>query len=94
MYSKCIGKVESTKKIVVMNVSLEGDHPSIILFFSKAGAVFMSDTYVNVSGAYNVEETLDLQKELIDLAKAGGFHLRKFVSSEPGLLSWHPSEMI
>lgn len=64
--------------------------------FRKASSVLMSDTYVDdvVSGASSVEEALELQRDLIGLTEAGGFHLRKFASNEPALVSWLPSDMI
>ncbi|XP_063230485.1 uncharacterized protein LOC134535345 [Bacillus rossius redtenbacheri] len=58
--------------------------------FPQAAHVLKSDFYVDdvVTGANSVEEAIALQKELIALFAAGGFHLRKFASTHSEVLEW------
>ncbi|XP_063233612.1 uncharacterized protein LOC134537270 [Bacillus rossius redtenbacheri] len=64
--------------------------------FPRASSVLLKDTYVDdvVTGAPNAREAISLQRELIDLLKAGGFQLRKFASNDLSLLSWLSEDLV
>ncbi|XP_071056073.1 uncharacterized protein [Onthophagus taurus] len=51
--------------------------------FPRASTVLKNNIYVDdiVTGAQSVQETLELQRELIDLLNRGGFKLRKWASN-------------
>lgn len=51
--------------------------------YPKGSTALLEDVYVDdvLTGADTIEETLKLQKELIQLCKAGGFPLKKWASN-------------
>ncbi|XP_035214637.1 uncharacterized protein LOC118188330 [Stegodyphus dumicola] len=57
--------------------------------FPRASAVLFTDVYVNdiLSGSENLEDTISLQVELINLLNKGGIQLHKCVSNHPDLLN-------
>lgn len=59
------------------------------LNFPKAANVAMQDFYVDdlLSGANSVKEAIDLQQELIQMFKSGGFTLHKWSSNNKQLLN-------
>jgi len=62
--------------------------------FSKGSSVLLRDVYVDdvLTGADTIEEALQLQTELIQLCKAGGFPLKKWTSNVGQLMETIPAE--
>lgn len=60
--------------------------------FPAAATVLKNHSYVDdlISGANSTTEALDLQRQLINLLKRGGFELRKWSSNAPELLECLP----
>nr|XP_022910534.1 uncharacterized protein LOC111421598 [Onthophagus taurus] len=63
--------------------------------YSKASQVALRDVYVDdvLSGADSIQEACDIQQQLIEMLKAGGFTLRKWVSNREELLSSLSNEL-
>jgi hypothetical protein len=63
--------------------------------FSKAAPILLRDFYVDdcISGAETLEEALEIQSQLQDLLKSGGFTLRKWCSNSTELLATIPHEL-
>lgn len=63
--------------------------------FPEASQTLLDSTYVDdvCSGSVTVESTKYLRDQLISLLHAGGFHLRKWNSSNPDVLKDLPQEM-
>ena len=61
--------------------------------FPRAAAILQRDVYMDdvVTGADSIEEATDLQSELRQLCKAGGFNLRKWASNQPALMEKLPA---
>src|SRR5436190_9481034 len=64
--------------------------------FPQAYKCILENFYVDdvLCGADTIESTLVLQKELEDLLQLGGFHLRKWSSNHPDILTNVPTEDI
>lgn len=62
--------------------------------YPEGARVLFQDVYMDdiLMGASTIEETLELQHQLIGICTAGGFPLRKWSHNEPTLLSNIPSE--
>ncbi|XP_065370933.1 uncharacterized protein LOC135963086 [Calliphora vicina] len=62
--------------------------------FPEASHILRTDTYVDdvISGADTLEESLELQQQLSNLLKSGGFHLRKWNSNSFELMKNIPEE--
>lgn len=62
--------------------------------FPEASQILREDTYVDdvISGTDNPHEALQLQNQLSNLLKSGGFHLRKWNSNCPELMERIPEE--
>ncbi|KAF2903718.1 hypothetical protein ILUMI_02458 [Ignelater luminosus] len=69
-------------KCLLHLTNVEGD------CFPLAALILVRDFYMNdvLSGANDLEEALEIQKQLIELLKLGGFHLRKWCSNRKALL--------
>ncbi|XP_076684104.1 uncharacterized protein LOC143377072 [Andrena cerasifolii] len=63
------------------------------LLFPRAAVILRRDVYMDdvVTGTDSVQEALELQEELRQLCKAGGFNLRKWASNEPALMELLPT---
>lgn len=61
--------------------------------FPRAAEILKHHSYVDdlIAGAPTEEEAVELQKQLIDLLRLGGFELRKWVSNSPKLLQHLPA---
>ncbi|XP_058810030.1 uncharacterized protein LOC131675174 [Phymastichus coffea] len=59
-----------------------------------ARELLQKDLYMDdfLSGRPNLETAKSLRDQLVGLLRAGGFHLRKWVANEPGLLEDIPAE--
>ena len=59
-----------------------------VSLYRRASNALKSDFYMDdcLSGADNTESALQLQQELIELCKSGGFLLRKWASNEVDLM--------
>ena len=59
----------------------------------RAAAILQRDVYMDdvVTGADSTQEAHELQLELCQLCKAGGFNLRKWASNEPTLMEQLPT---
>ncbi|XP_058448896.1 uncharacterized protein LOC131428854 [Malaya genurostris] len=62
--------------------------------YPKAAEVLRKDFYVDdlFSGGGNIEETIEIRKQLNELLSKGGFELRKWASNEPTVLEGIPPE--
>ncbi|XP_058801980.1 uncharacterized protein LOC131670408 [Phymastichus coffea] len=62
--------------------------------FPLARELLKRDLYMDdfLSGSHDLETARSLRDQLIGLLRAGGFHLRKWVANEPGLLEDIPAE--
>ena len=60
--------------------------------FPIARPIILGESYVDdfMSGGHTMEETIDKQKQLIELLKLGGFELRKWASNSLELEEWLP----
>ncbi|XP_031781616.1 uncharacterized protein LOC116416652 [Nasonia vitripennis] len=64
--------------------------------FSRAAAILQKHIYVDdiLAGANTLEEALELKSELVDLLKAGGFPLSKWVANHAEILSDVPEDQL
>ncbi|XP_066904251.1 uncharacterized protein [Halyomorpha halys] len=58
--------------------------------YPKASVALKDNIYVDdiLTGAHSLDEALELQKELIELLRKGGFTLKKWMSNTPELLKF------
>lgn len=63
--------------------------------FKKASRILLEDFYVDdaLSGANSVGEAIQIQKDLVNLLKSGGFTLRKWASNSKEFLQQIPEEL-
>lgn len=66
----------------------EGDN------YPEAKKALLTDCYVDdvITGHHTIEKTINLQKQLYDLLKKGGFILRKWATNDPAILQHLPEQ--